>query len=107
MKRIRADGCAATRVAASRAEVVQAFQVAALALPVADRVIHELELAHAAKIGNRKNGIEYSLQARVVPFIREKIHLQKALIGTLLHFDQIRDRDGRLDFRKVNSLGGC
>src|SRR5438093_6504668 len=107
MKRIGADSGAAGRVAAGGAEVVQAFQVAALAFPVADGVIHELELAHAAKIGNRKNGIEYSLQARVVPFIGKKIHLQKALVRTLLHLDQIRDRDGGLDLRKVNSLGGC
>src|SRR5438046_2536765 len=41
MKRIGFDGGAAAWIAASRAQVVQAFQVAALALPVANRVIDE------------------------------------------------------------------
>ncbi len=74
-------------------------------LPIANGIIHELELADTAKIGDGKNGVENSLQARVVPFIREQVHLEEALVGTLLHLDQIRDRDGRLDFRKINSLG--
>ncbi len=107
MKRIGLDGGAAGGIPAGRPEVVQSLQVAALALPVADRVIHEFQLAHTAKIGNRKDRIEYCLQPRVVPFIREQIHLQEALVGTLLHLDQIGDRDGGLDFRKINSLGGC
>ena len=85
---------------------MQAFQVAALALPVSNRVIDELELAHAAKIGNRKNGTEYSLQTGVFTLIREQFHLQKTLIRTLLNLDQIRNRDGSFDFREINSLGG-
>src|SRR5262249_6678107 len=107
MKGIGFDSGATARIAARGTEMVQAFQVAALALPVADRIIHELELAYTAKIRNRKNGIEYGLQSRVVPFIREKIHLQETFVGTLLHLDQIRNRDGGLNLRKINSLGGC
>src|SRR2546429_9878096 len=42
-------------VAAGGAQVVQTLQVAALALPVADRVVHELELRHFAEILDGKH----------------------------------------------------
>src|SRR5215470_11020457 len=48
------------------AQVVQAFQVAALALPVADAVVHELELRNVAKIADRKDGLKHRLQAAVI-----------------------------------------
>ena len=55
MERIGPDGRAASRIPAGGTQVVQALQVAALALPVADRVVDELELAHAAEIGDRED----------------------------------------------------
>src|SRR5262249_6939440 len=67
VERVGTDGRAA--IAAGRTEVVQAFEVAALALPVADRVIDELEIAHTTEIGNRKNRVKYSLQADVFALI--------------------------------------
>jgi hypothetical protein len=45
VERIGLDGGAASRIAAGGAQMVQTLQVAALALPVADGVIDELELA--------------------------------------------------------------
>ena len=60
---------------------MQPFQVAALALPVADRIIDELELAHAAEIGNRENGVENGLQTGVFALVGQQVHLQKPLVG--------------------------
>ena len=40
---------------AGRPQVVQALQVAALALPVADRIVHEVQLRDAPEVGNRKH----------------------------------------------------
>jgi hypothetical protein len=104
VERVRADGCAA--LAAGGPQVVETFEIAALAFPVADGIIHELQLAHAAEIGNGKDGTENRLQADVVALVGEQVHLQKPLVGLLLYLNQIRDRDGGLDFGEINSLGG-
>ncbi len=106
VERIGLDGGAAGRVAAGGPEVMQTLQVAALALPVADRIIDEFQLADAAEIGNREDGSENRLQADIVALIRQKIHLQELLVRILLDFDQIRNRNRSLDFGKINSLGG-
>ena len=87
--------------------MVQTFQISALALPIADRIVDEFELTDAPEIGNRENGVENGLQTSIVALVRQKIHLQKALVRLLLYFDQIRDWYRRLDFRKINSFGGC
>ena len=68
MERIGLDGRAASGVAAGRAEVVQTLKVAALALPVADRVVYELKLTEASEIRNRENALENALQASVIAF---------------------------------------
>ena len=102
MKGIRADGRAA--IAAGRAQMVQALQIPAFALPVADRIIDELEIADAAKIRDRKNRAEDRLQAHVFAFVGQQVHLQKAFIGILLHLDEIGDGNRGLDFGKVHSL---
>ena len=78
VERVCADGGAAT--AAGGAQVMQPFQVAALAFPVADRVIDELEIAHAAKIGDREHAVEHGLQADVLALIGQQVHLQKPLV---------------------------
>ena len=104
VERIGADGGAA--IAAGGPQVVQPFQVAALAFPVADRIIDELQIADAAEIGNRKYRIENRLQADVLALIGQQVHLQKPLVRFLLHLDQIRNRNRGLDLGKINSLGG-
>src|ERR1035438_3189601 len=86
--------------------MVQAFQIAALALPVADGIIDELQFADAAEIGNRKYRAENRLQARIFPFVGKQVHLQEALVGILLNLDEVRNRDRSFDFGKINSLGG-
>ena len=70
----------APQIAAGGTQVMQPFQVAALAFPVADRIIDELQIADAAKIGDRKNGIENGLQPGVFALIGQQIHLQKPLV---------------------------
>src|ERR1022692_988919 len=104
MERIGADGGAA--VPAGGAQMVQAFQIAALALPVADGIIDELQFADAAEIGNREYRAENRLQARIFPFVGKQVHLQEALVGILLNLDEVRNRDRSFDFGKINSLGG-
>ncbi len=101
MERIGNDGVAA--VLASGAQVMQALQVAALALPVADGVIDELELRDVAEIRNRKHRLENRLQAAVIALAGQTIHLQKAIVGTLLHFDQVRNLDGCWNLGKIKS----
>ena len=106
MKRIGLDGRAARRVPAGGTKVMQPFQIAALALPVADRIIDELQLTDAAEIGNREDGSKDRLQSDIVALIRQKIHLQELLVRILLDFDQIRNRNRSFDFGKINSIGG-
>src|SRR6185312_5630947 len=89
-------------LAARLPQVVQALQLAALALPVADRILDELERRVLAEIADRKDRLEHRLETRVLAFARQTVHLQEPLVGLLLDLD--RDRDGRLDFRKVDAL---
>src|SRR5208283_1656124 len=100
--RIGDDGSAA--IATSGAKMVQALQVAALALPVADGIVHAFELRHFAEIPDRKNRSEDRLESAVLALTWQQIHLQEALIGLLLDFDQVWDLDRPLDFRKIQSL---
>ena len=76
-------------VDAGGAQVVEPFQVAALALPVADREIDEIQLRDAAEIGNRENGNKHGLQPRVIALVGQLVHLQKTLVRTALNFDQV------------------
>src|SRR5208283_5462154 len=91
-------------VVASGTEVVQAFQVSALALPVADGVVDELELRDVAEVGNRKHRLKHRLQSAIFALARQLVHLQKAFVGTLLNLDQVRNLDGRWNFGKIKTL---
>ncbi len=72
---------------------MQTAQMPALTLPIADRVVDELQLAQTAEIADRKHGTKDCLQTSVVSLTGQQLHLQEALIGRLLHFDQIRNRN--------------
>src|SRR5213079_1884400 len=91
-------------VDARLAQVVQALELAALALPVADRILDELERRVLAEIADRKDRLEHRLQTRVLALARQAVHLQEALVGLLLDLDQVRNRNGGLDFRKIDAL---
>jgi hypothetical protein len=94
------------RIFTNRPEVIEAFEAAALAFPVADGIVDEGELAQAAEIRYRKYGLEYALQTDVIALIRKKVHLKKAFIGLLLDLDEVRDGDRCFDLRKVDSFAG-
>ncbi len=79
-------------------EVMESLEVTALALPVADGEVHKVQLGDIAEVGDGENGDKHGLEAVVFPFRRQFIHLQKALIGAALHFDQVRDLDGGWNF---------
>ena len=102
MKRIGNDRRSA--ILASGAEVVQALQVAALALPVTNGVIDELQLGYVAKVGDRKDRLKHRLQAAVFALAGQLVHLQEAVVRTLLHFDQVRDLNGGRNFGKIESF---
>ncbi len=85
-------------------QVVQPGEPAALALPVADRVLDELERRVLAEVADGKYRLEHRLQAGVFAFRRQPVHLQEPLVGLLLDLDQVRDRDRRLDLAEVDAL---
>ena len=85
-------------------QVVQPLQLAALALPVADGVLDELERRVLAEIADRKDRLEHRLQPGVFALGRQAVHLQKTLVGLLLNLDQVRNRNRGLDLRKVDPL---
>jgi len=84
--------------------VVQAFELSALTLPVANRVFDKLELRGLAKIGNRKYRSKHRLKAGVFALRWEQIHLQKAIVGLSLNLYQVWDSDGCFYSGKVISL---
>src|SRR5262249_5928181 len=74
------------------------------ALPVADRVLDELERAVLAEVGDGKDALEHRLQPRVLPVGGQDAHLQEALVGVLLDLDEVRDGDGRVDLREIHPV---
>ena len=91
-------------IPARGAKVVQALQVAALALPVSDRVVDKFQLRHFAKILDRKHRREHRLESAVIALARQQIHLQEALIRLHLDFNQVGNLDRALDFREIQTL---
>ena len=101
---IRIGDYRSAAIAARGAKVVQTLQVAALALPVADRIVHEFQLRHLAEIADRKHGSEHRLKSAVITLARQKIHLQEALIRLHLDFNQVGNLNRALDFREIQTL---
>src|SRR5262245_14782079 len=104
MERIGDDRIAA--VPAGGAQVMQAFEVSALALPVADGEIDKGQLGDIAEIGNGKNGLKYGLEPAIVALARQLVHLQETVVGPLLNLDQVRDLQGRRNLGKVKAVTG-
>ena len=90
--------------AAVHAQVLEALEPAALALPVADRVLDELQLAGAAEVREREDAREHRLEPRLVPLLGEQVHLQETLVRPALDVDQVRKIHERADLREVLSL---
>jgi hypothetical protein len=93
-----------TAVHTGLAQVVQPGQASALALPVADRVLDELERRVLAEVADRKDRLEDRLQPRVLALRGQAVHLQEPLVGLLLNLDQVGDRNGRLDLAEIDAL---
>ena len=85
--------------------MLEALEVAALTLPVADLVLDILERGGLTEIRDREDRREYGLQADVVTLLRNQVHLEKAVVGLTLDLDEIRDLGGCIDLRKINTLG--
>ena len=102
MKRVRDHRRSATL--AGGAQVMQPLQVAALALPVANREVHKLKLGDVAEVGDRKHRLKHGLQAAVFALTGQFVHLQEAIIRTLLNLDQVRDLDGCRNLGKIETL---
>ena len=88
-------------VGAGHAQVLEPLELAALALPVADRVLDEVERAGLAEVGEREDAREDRLESLVGPLLGEQVHLQEALVGPPLDVDQVRDGERRRDPREV------
>src|SRR4051794_16338062 len=83
---------------------MQSLEVTALALPIADCVIDEFKLRDVPEVRNWKYGLEYRLQTRVISLARQLVHLQKAVVRTLLDLDEVRDLDRRRNLGEVESF---
>ena len=64
----------------------------------------ELERRVFPEVTDREDRLEHRLQALVLAFGGQAIHLQEALVALPLDLDQVRDRDRRLDLREVFTL---
>ena len=69
-------------VGAGHAQVLEPLELAALALPVPDRVLDEVERAGLAEVVEREDAREDRLQALVGPLLGQQVHLQEALVAT-------------------------
>ncbi len=90
-------------VGAGRAQVVETLEVAALALPVADGVVDELELGDVAEVGDGEDGGEDGLEAVVLALLGELVHLQEALVAAALDLDEVRNLNGGGDLGKIKT----
>ena len=84
--------------------MVQAFEIAALAFPISDGVIHKIQLREPAKILDWEYRSEDRLQTGIFALRRQQIHLQEALIREPLDLDQVRNLDRTLDLGKIQAL---
>ena len=86
-------------------QVLQPLEPSALALPVSDRVLDELELARAPEVGEREYAREHRLEPGLLPLLGEQVHLEETLVGPALDVDQIRKIHEGPDLRVIPSLG--
>jgi hypothetical protein len=83
---------------------MEAFQVSALALPIADGIADEFERGYAAEVRDREDGIEYRLKSGIFAFLRKHVHLEESFVRILLYLDEIWDLDGCPNLREIGSL---
>jgi len=86
-------------------QVLEALEVAAFALPVADLVLNKFQRCCLTKVGNRKDRSKYRLQAGLVALFGDQVHLKKAVIRLSLDLNKIWDLCGSVDLGKIHALG--
>jgi hypothetical protein len=64
-------------VGAGHAQELETLELAALALPLADRILHEIERAGLAEIGEREDAREDRLQALIGPLVGSRFICRK------------------------------
>lgn len=84
--------------------MLEALEVAALALPVSDLILDILERCGLAKVRDRKDRSENRLKPDVVALFRDQVHLQEPVVRFALDLDQVRDLSGGVDLRKIHTL---
>ena len=88
--------------AARPPQLVEAHHAPALALPVPDGVLDELEGAVLPEVGDREDALEDRLKAGVLPLAGQHPHLEEALVRVLLDLDQVRNGDRCVDLREID-----
>src|SRR2546425_7813295 len=78
--------------------------MAALAFPISESVIDNLELRNIAEIGNGKPRVENRLQTGVVTLAGQAVHLKEAVVRALLYLDQIRNLNRGGNFGKIKAF---
>jgi len=97
--RIGDDGLAA--VHALGAQVLDPHQAPALALPVAQRVMDELETGGGAEILDGEDRSKHRLDPDIFPLVRQQFHLQEGQVGFHLDLEQVGDGDGCRDMSEI------
>jgi hypothetical protein len=94
-----------TTILAVSTEMLETLKIPALTLPVADLVFDIFKSRRLAKIRDWEYRCKYRLEAYVVTFFRDQVHLQKPVIRFALDLDQIWDLSSRIDLGKIHPLG--
>src|SRR4029077_20593950 len=89
---------------AGHAQVLEVAQPAALALPVSDRVLDELELAQPPEVREREDPVEDRLEADFLALLLEEVHLEELLVRPSLDVDQVRQVHEGADLREILAL---
>ncbi len=88
-------------VRAGHAQVLETLELTALALPVANGELDEVERAGLPEIAEWENARENRLEACVLTFFRQEVHLQEPVIRLSLDIDEIRQRHIAANLREV------
>jgi len=81
--------------------VVEPLEVAALALPVADGEVDELELGDVTEVSDGEDRGKDRLQAIVLALLRKLVHLQEALVAAALDLDEVGNLNGGWNLGKI------
>ena len=105
---VRNDVVAA--VLAGGAEVLQAFNLAAFASPVSDRVVHEFHFqagvgaVRVLAVVHGEHGLEHRLEPAGLALAVQQVHLQELVVAALLDVDQVGDGHQGADLRELDAL---